>query len=79
MICLRNVKPRWLAVSLAILGFAVPIIVGAARVYRGMHYLTDVLAGVLASGVWLAVVLLVLLRTPSAGEASSTPIRRPMR
>jgi membrane-associated phospholipid phosphatase len=28
-----------------------------------MHYLTDVMAGALASGIWLLVVLVVLLPT----------------
>lgn len=63
VILLRNVKPRWVAVSLAVLGWVIPIVVAASRVYRGMHYPTDVLAGALASGVWLAVVLVVLLPT----------------
>ncbi len=61
VILLYNVKPGWLAVGLAVLGFAIPVLVAASRVYRGMHYMTDVLAGLLASGIWLTVVLLVLL------------------
>jgi len=50
----------------------------------GMVYVTDVLAGGLAGSVWLAVVLLVLLRART-GEASSRqkerppPISRPFR
>ena len=48
VILLVNAKPRWVAVSLALLGFAIPIFVAASRVYRGMHYLTDVMAGALA-------------------------------
>lgn len=63
VILLRNVKPRWVAVSLAVLSCVVPIVVAASRVYRGMHYLTDVMAGALASGIWLLVVLVVLLPT----------------
>jgi membrane-associated phospholipid phosphatase len=59
MILLANAKPRWVAVSLALLGFAIPIVVAASRVYRGMHYLTDVMAGALASAIWLTVVLVV--------------------
>ena len=59
VILLRNVRPRWVAVSLALLGSAIPIVVAASRVYRGMHYLTDVLGGALASAIWLTVVLVV--------------------
>jgi undecaprenyl-diphosphatase len=59
VILLASARPRWVAASLALLGFAIPIIVAASRVYRGMHYLTDVLAGVLASAIWLTVVLVV--------------------
>ena len=67
VILLRNAKPRWLAVCLAVLGFAIPVLVAASRVYRGMHYPTDVLAGLLASGIWLTVVLLVLLPRRRSG------------
>ena len=74
MILLRNVTPRWVAVSLAVLGSAIPIVVAASRVYRGMHYLTDVLAGAFASGIWLTAVLVVLLATrPRACTAALQP------
>ncbi len=60
VILLRNVKPRWVAAILAVLACVVPVAVAASRVYRGMHYLTDVLGGALASAIWLTVVLVVL-------------------
>lgn len=68
VILLRNVKPRWAAVSLAVVGCVIPVVVAASRVYRGMHYPTDVLAGALASGIWLVVVLVVLLPTRTAAH-----------
>ena len=37
------------------LAVAVPVGVALARVYRGMHFLSDVLAGMLLGTVWLAV------------------------
>lgn len=62
VVLLGRVVHRPLAVGLAAVGVAIPVIVAASRVYRGMHYLTDVVAGAVASGIWLAVVLAVLLR-----------------
>ena len=61
VIALRNIRPRWAAVTVAVVGFAIPVFVGVSRVYRGMHFVSDVIAGAIAGGLWLAVVLLVLL------------------
>lgn len=36
---------------------AAPILVGAARMYRGMHFLTDVIAGALLGIVWLLIAI----------------------
>jgi membrane-associated phospholipid phosphatase len=66
VIVLRNVRRRWLAVSLAAVLFTVPVIVGVSRVYRGMHNPTDVIAAAAAMACWLALVLAVLLRHRSA-------------
>ena len=49
----RAVWLRWLAVGLAV---AIPLAVGAARLYRGMHFPTDVLAGLLLGTAWLGTV-----------------------
>jgi membrane-associated phospholipid phosphatase len=61
IIVLRNLRQRWLALSVVALCLAVPLIVGISRIYRGMHFLTDVVAGAIAGGVWLALVVTVLL------------------
>ena len=71
VLLLCTVPRRPLARALAAVGFAIPIIVAASRVYRGMHYLTDVVAGAIASGIWIAVVLAVLLRAAPAGQPSA--------
>ncbi len=51
-------RRRWLGVLAIIVGVAVPLVIGSSRVYRGMHYPTDVLAGLLLGGIWLTVVVL---------------------
>lgn len=48
----RSALVRGLFWTLAVL---VPVAVGLSRMYRGMHYLTDVLGGVLLGVVWLYV------------------------
>lgn len=69
VLLLRTVPHRPLARTLAVVGLAIPVLVAASRVYRGMHYLSDVVAGALASGMWLAVVLVVLLPRPGRGRS----------
>jgi membrane-associated phospholipid phosphatase len=61
IIVVRQLRPKWFAVTLTTVLCLVPIVVGVARIYRGMHHPTDVLAGLLCGGLWLALVLTVLL------------------
>lgn len=44
----------------------VTVAVGVARMYRGMHHLTDVAAGVLLGAVSVMVSVAILVRTPEA-------------
>jgi membrane-associated phospholipid phosphatase len=46
----------------------VPVAVALSRVYRGMHFATDVLAGALAGGLWMALVVGTLMR-PGARDS----------
>jgi membrane-associated phospholipid phosphatase len=62
----RDWSHRWPAGVLAVLLCLVPVIVGLSRMYRGMHYLTDVLAGAFAGGLWMLIVLVTLMRRPRA-------------
>ena len=46
----RSALLRGLFLTLAVV---VPLLVASSRLYRGMHYMTDVLGGFLLGGVWL--------------------------
>lgn len=50
-------------------------LVGFSRLYRGHHYLSDVVWGVLLGVVWLAVGWALVLRRPTARGRSSSPPR----
>jgi membrane-associated phospholipid phosphatase len=55
---------RTLATAAAVL---VPVLVAVSRLYRGMHYPTDVIAGALLACCWLAVTSTVILgRRPAS-------------
>src|SRR4051794_37485093 len=74
LIVLRQMANRWLARTIAVLCWCVPVIVAVSRVYRGMHYLTDVAFGAIGGGIWLLVTVLVLLpRGPPRPGAAPPP------
>jgi undecaprenyl-diphosphatase len=75
VIVLRYARPRQLAVVVAIMLWLVPVAVAGSRLYRGMHFPTDVLAGALGGGLWLLVVLATLLpRVDRAGQTSGLEV-----
>jgi membrane-associated phospholipid phosphatase len=45
----------------AVVLFCLPVVGGLSRLYRGMHYPSDVLAGALTGGLWLLLVITTLL------------------
>jgi undecaprenyl-diphosphatase len=51
----------WLRTVATVLAVLVPVSVAVSRMYRGMHYPTDVTAGALLACCWLAVTSTVLL------------------
>jgi undecaprenyl-diphosphatase len=61
IIILRELRPSWLAVAIAIVFWTIPIVVGVARVYRGMHFPSDVIFGALGGGAWLAIAVTTIM------------------
>jgi len=50
--------------------FAIPILVALSRLYRGMHYPSDVIVGALGGALWLLLVITTLLpRQRSTGDS----------
>jgi membrane-associated phospholipid phosphatase len=60
--------------------FAIPIVVGLSRLYRGMHFPSDVLFGAIGGALWLTVVMTTLLpgrpRTRTGTHAVRAPAAR---
>ena len=65
-IILWHSRHRWIKVLAVVVCAAVPMLIAGSRVYRGMHYPTDVLVGVLLGAIWLTVVIFYV-RTHDAG------------
>jgi undecaprenyl-diphosphatase len=71
LIILRVVTRRRLAIALAAICFAVVVLVAITRIYRGMHFPTDVLGSWLLGGIWITLVVATLL--PRAEPAGAGP------
>ncbi len=60
----RTVRVAALRALAVVAGIGVPVAVALSRLYRGMHFPTDVLAGALLGSSWLALVAATLLTEP---------------
>lgn len=74
---LHLVSHRWARVTIRVLTVLLVFAIGASRVYVGVHYPTDVLAGWTAGVPWLITCLglheLLTRRWPRSGEPVLTP------
>jgi membrane-associated phospholipid phosphatase len=63
IIALRTSTRRWLRVVAVSGAVVIPIGVAFSRLYRGMHYPTDVLGSALLAFLWLTVTMSVVLKS----------------
>jgi membrane-associated phospholipid phosphatase len=57
MVSSRHFRSAILVGAARVMAVAAPLLVATARMYRGMHFLTDVIAGALLGLVWLAIAI----------------------
>ena len=57
-IALNYIKSRNWMILIVVGALVVSVLIGFSRLYLGVHFLTDVLAGWAAGGLWLAVCIL---------------------
>jgi undecaprenyl-diphosphatase len=62
IIALRTSTRKWLRVLAVWAAVLIPIGVAYSRLYRGMHYPTDIVAGALLAFLWLTVTVSVVLK-----------------
>ena len=74
LVVLRQLANRFVAWTITVVCCCVPVIVAISRVYRGMHYVTDVTFGAIGGGIWLLVTVLVVLPRATYGRnGAATP------
>ncbi len=71
VVVFQRVRNRIARVIVVVVVVAVPIIVAWARMYRGMHYLTDVIAGALLGAASVIAVVVVVRRADAHALAKS--------
>ena len=67
-IVLWHSRNRWLTAATVLLCAAIPLTIAGSRVYRGMHYPTDVMAGALLGAIWLSIVIFYVRRHDAGGS-----------
>jgi undecaprenyl-diphosphatase len=68
-------RARWVAITVWTLVVVLPIIVGLSRMYRGMHHLSDVIAGALMG---ICALLIALAAARACDAAIRSRDRRPV-
>jgi undecaprenyl-diphosphatase len=68
LVITRAIHDRWLKVACWTIAIAIPLLVGFARMYRGMHHPTDVAAGAL---VGIGALVVASLASRQGGRAAT--------
>jgi undecaprenyl-diphosphatase len=80
IVIFQRTRNGWVRVISVVLAVAVPVIVGICRMYRGVHYLTDVTAGIvlgLACVVAVYAIVRRCLQRPGSERRGWAPRRSP--
>src|SRR5450755_4273664 len=72
LVILFGARIAWRRIAL-IVAILVPVLVAASRLYRGMHYPTDVLGGALLGFVWLRVAMYAIFGRLGVESSQRTP------
>ncbi len=64
-------RARWMRYTAVVVAVLLPIFVGLSRMYRGMHYLTDVVMGAMLGGASVLFTALILRRAAAQREPVS--------
>ena len=75
LLAAQRIERVWLRRLVIVVCAVIPILVAYARLYRGMHHLSDVLIGAL-NGIACALLAWTCLRTPRRNEAATRHLVR---
>lgn len=55
----ERIRPQWLRVAVGVAAGALVAAIGLSRIYLGVHYPSDVIAGYLAAAIWVSALLVL--------------------
>ncbi|MCU1398120.1 MAG: rane-associated phospholipid phosphatase [Acidimicrobiales bacterium] len=70
-----HTRKLWVRTISVILSVTIPIAVALSRMYRGMHFLSDVVGGALLGGAAVLLTVIVLRHSPEAAAVLGAPDR----
>ncbi|WP_410877290.1 phosphatase PAP2 family protein [Nocardia sp. A7] len=73
IVLIPRLTKRWVRVAATVLAVAFPVAVGLSRIYLGVHWTTDVLAGWIIGLMWLVLCVTVFTRVWVHSAISARP------